>query len=301
MKILNFGSLNIDYVYTVEHFVRPGETLSSLKMEVFCGGKGLNQSIALARAGAEVYHAGGIGKADGAALKDALARNGVRTQYVRELDVPSGHAVIQVDHRGQNCILLYGGANAGQTPEYIRQVVGSFSPGDYIVLQNEVNGLDELLCRAHEQGMKIVLNPSPMNEKILDAHLEYVDYLVVNEVEAGDLCPGTEKKALLEALSVKYPKAAIVLTLGKEGAWYKDTRLTLHHGIYDMPVADTTAAGDTFTGFFIALTAGGFPPEEALHMASAASSIAVSRKGAAPSIPYINEVHDELPKMKLLK
>ena len=290
MKILNFGSLNIDYVYSVEHFVRPGETTSSTSLSVFCGGKGLNQSIALSRAGAEVYHAGGIGKSDGAMLKDILKMNNVSTDFVKEYEEKTGHAIIQVNQNGQNCILLFGGANQLNTKEYIDYVFENFDKGDYLVLQNEINELDYIIRKAHEKELIIVLNPSPMNDVILKLPLEMVDYFMLNEVEAADICPNTEKENLLSALSEKYPNSKIVLTLGKNGVQYKDKDIVLNHGIYKVKVVDTTAAGDTFTGFFIAEISAGKNPENALEIASKASSIAVSRKGAEPSIPLMNEV-----------
>lgn len=290
MKILNFGSLNIDYVYHVPHFLRPGETLSSTSREVFCGGKGLNQSIALARAGAEIFHAGKIGKADGQMLRDMLECNHVRTDYLEESDGPSGHAVIQVDRSGGNCILLYGGANQEIGADFIDRVLANFGEGDFLLLQNEVSGVAYMMEKAVQKRMQIVLNPSPMNEKILALPLESVDYFLLNEVEAADLCGEGTHQELLESLVARYPKAGIVMTVGKAGVLFGRAALRCEHGIYPVPVVDTTAAGDTFTGYFIAATVEGRSPEEALTLASKASSLAVSRKGAAPSIPYRDEV-----------
>jgi ribokinase len=297
MKILNFGSLNIDYVYSVEHFVRPGETLAASKREVFAGGKGLNQSIALARAlgkkeGIEIYHAGGIGKAEGGFLKQMLADAGVRTEFVQECGEPSGHTVIQVDKSGQNCILLYGGANMLQTQMFIDRVFLHFSAGDYLVLQNEINNVDYIIKKAHENKMIIFFNPSPYNEHVRSLPLQYVDYFLLNEVEAADISgtsvSGTDH--LIEGLSRKFNSAKIVLTLGKNGVVYSDGTVVYTHGIYKVPVVDTTAAGDTFTGYFISCLAQKLPVKETLRLASVASSIAVSRKGAAPSIPVFEEV-----------
>lgn len=291
MKLLNFGSLNIDYVYQVDHFVRPGETLSSDSRQTFCGGKGLNQTIALSRAGVEVFHAGAVGRADGAVLLNTLKSNGVNTDFINQCeDVASGHAIIQVTPSGQNCILLYGGANQTITKEHIDATLSHFSAGDYILLQNEINNVDYIMERAYQKGLVIVLNPSPMNERILALPLAYVSYLILNEVEAADICGELAEDNLLEALSHRYPNAKIVLTLGKRGVQYKDGDTILTHGIYKVPVVDTTAAGDTFTGYFIASLAQGHTPDEALRLASVASSIAVSRKGAEASIPYMHEV-----------
>lgn len=292
-KILNYGSLNIDYVYAVEHFVRPGETTLSRDRNVFCGGKGLNQSIALARAGAETYHAGAVGKEDGAMLLQILRDSGVHTDYIFQRDCASGHTFIQVDASGQNCILLYGGSNRTQTEAEIESVISHFSAGDYLVLQNEVNLVDKMMHMAKERGMLVVLNPSPMDEKIAGLPLELCDYLLLNEVEAGDICGGAaDKEALLERVCCKFPNTSIVLTLGGDGAAFKAPGMAeaIYHGIYDVPVADTTAAGDTFTGYFIHAISSGKSAAQALELASKASSLAVSRNGAAPSIPMAEEV-----------
>ena len=127
MKVLSYGSLNIDNVYTVDHFVRSGETMSSLKMEVFSGGKGLNQSIALAKSGVQVWHAGAVGKKDGDFLLEQLEEVGVHIELISKLPVKTGHAIIQRNREGQNCILLFGGANQQVTREQIDHVMEQFS------------------------------------------------------------------------------------------------------------------------------------------------------------------------------
>ena len=289
MKILNFGSLNIDNVYTVSHFVRPGETLATEQLDLFCGGKGLNQSIALSKAGATVYHAGKIGE-DGKILLDILQEHGVNTQWVEQAAGRSGHAVIQVDASGQNCILLYGGTNQQITEEQIDRTLSDFGPGDLLLLQNEINGLDLLLIKAAQKEMQIALNPSPVSPKLLEMPLENVTLFVFNEIEGEMLSGVLEPDQMLAAIRKKYPSAVLLLTLGKHGAVYDDGIRRLRHGIYDVPRVDTTGAGDTFTGYFLARTAAGDSPELALELASVASSIAVSRSDAAASIPKLDEV-----------
>ena len=286
MKILSFGSLNIDKVYSVTHFVRAGETVASQKMEEFCGGKGLNQSVALAQAGARVFHAGAVGKEDGAMLLQMLQSKGVDTSYVSQLPCPSGHAIIQVDPNGQNCILLYGGANQQITREQVERTLADFKPGDYLVLQNEINGLDMLMGLAYAKGMTIVLNPSPMSEEILRLPLHKVSYFLLNEVEAADLC-GEDKSPedCLDHLVAQFPQGKFVLTLGSQGCLYRDAHLSIHQPACPVQPVDTTAAGDTFTGFFIAGIAAGEDVSTALEEATKAAAIAISRKGAAPSIP----------------
>lgn len=295
MKVLCFGSLNIDYTYRVDHFVKKGETLSSDSLKVFSGGKGLNQSVALAKAGAETFHAGTIGE-DGRFLLELMEEAGVDTSCVTvSREVRTGNAIIQNDKEGDNCILLYGGANQAITRDQVDRVLERFGKGDYLVLQNEINELSYTMSQAHERGMQIVLNPSPMNEKIFDLPLEYADFFLLNEVEAGQLLkrecgPGTDMDELASALSARFPNAVIVLTIGSAGAIFSGKGKRFRQPVYKVKAVDTTAAGDTFTGYFIAGMINGMTEEEAMDMASKAAAIAVTRPGAAPSIPRLQEV-----------
>lgn len=289
MKVLNFGSLNLDYVYTVDHMVAPGETLSSAKREVFCGGKGLNQSIALAKAGVPVFHAGLVGP-EGGMLLDAASEAGVNLKHTKTIETSTGHAIIQIDKNGQNCILLFGGANQEMTKEFIDNVLSDFEEGDIILLQNEINMLDYIIDSAYERGMKVILNPSPFNDLVEKCDLSKVYLFFANEVEGYQITGEKEPEAILDAVKEKYPEAKIVLTLGGDGACYQDGDLRVYQDVFPVDVVDTTAAGDTFTGYFIASMIKGMDPAEGLKLASKASSIAVSRKGAAPSIPVFDEV-----------
>lgn len=297
MKVICFGSLNIDYTYKVDHFVQKGETLSSDSLQVFSGGKGLNQSIALAKAGVETWHAGSIGE-DGRFLLKQMEDAGVNTDCVTILsDTRTGNAIIQNDKEGDNCILLYGGANQAITRGQVDEVMGRCEKGDFLVLQNEINELTYIVEQAHEKGLKIVLNPSPMNEKIRRLPLAYVDYFMLNEIEAGQILnreiqEGFDKEELGRALMECFPNAVIVLTLGKEGAIYMDQNETFTQSSYKVKAVDTTAAGDTFTGYFIGGILRGLPVREAMDMASRASAIAVTRLGASPSIPVLKEVEE---------
>ena len=298
MKFLNFGSLNLDFVYDVEHFVRPGETISSAALNTFSGGKGLNQSVALSRAGAQTYHGGCIGK-DGQVLLDGLRAAGADVSFVRVLkSCRTGHAIIQVDPSGQNCILLFGGANQAVTDVQIEETLSRFGAGDFLLLQNEINGLEQLMEKAAEKGIRIAFNPSPIDGKISQLPLEKVEFFLLNEIEGAVLGGGNRPEEILEGLKKRYPKAKIVLTLGKEGALYFDGEKTFFQPIFPVKVMDTTAAGDTFTGYFLEAVSRGLPGDVCLKRAAAASAIAVSRKGASPSIPDGAEVDAFLAEQK---
>ena len=289
MSILNIGSMNLDYVYRIDHIVRPGETEAASSRQVFLGGKGMNQSCALAKAGAQVFHAGMIGR-DGTAFLDACREYGVRSDFIRIIDAPTGHTVIQLDRDAQNSILLFGGANRMLTEAFVDEVLSGFGPEEVLLLQNEVNLLPYIVDRACERGMQIALNPSPFDEKLREVDLSKVSVFLLNEVEGGQITGRIDPDEILQALRLRFPQAKIVLTLGVDGSVYADSDQVIRQPIFPVEAVDTTAAGDTFTGYFLAGLAQGLPMEEVLRQSAMAASIAVSRAGAVPSIPCRDEV-----------
>lgn len=295
MKIVNFGSLNIDYTYRVNTFVQPGETKACHDRSINCGGKGLNQSIALAQAGAEVYHAGFVGS-DGAFLVERLQKSGVNTEFVRPVQASNGHAVIQVNSSGQNCILLYPGTNHMLTLPYIDEVLDRFQPGDIVVLQNETNRIEEIMLKAAARGLLIAFNAAPMNQQVEQYPLEKVKWLFVNEIEGAALSGQSELNQIVRSLAQRWKHSEIILTAGKEGCIYANAEKTISMGACNVKPVDTTGAGDTFVGFFLQSILKGYNEESALQIATVASAIAVTRPGAADAIPHWSEVEALLPR-----
>ena len=289
MRILNFGSLNVDHVYRVERFVQPGETAAARSLRLFAGGKGLNQSVALAAAGAQAFHAGAVGD-DGEFLVELLRDRGADVSLIRRLDVPTGHAIIQVEDSGQNCILLYGGANRQIPPEQMEDALSRFGKGDLLLLQNEINGNRFLMERAFDLGMEIALNPSPMDGAVRELPLEKVSWFLLNQGEGQALTGEQAPDRILEAMARRWPDSRTLLTLGRQGSVLWDGDRIWRQGIYDTPVADTTGAGDTFTGYFLSGVASREPMDRCLELASKASALAVSVPGAAGSIPTRDQV-----------
>ena len=291
-RILNLGSLNLDYVYGVPHFLQPGETLAARSRELFCGGKGLNQSVAAARAGARVFHAGAAGAEDGAGLLALLRDAGVDVSRVLPRQSPSGHTIIQVTPQGQNAILLWPGANRSLTPEELPGLLAGFGPGDLLVLQNETSCVEEAMRLGAERGMEVCLNPSPMDDAAAALPLELCGVLLINETEGAALYGGASPEELLARLAARFPETDVVLTLGGDGAMVSQgkTGRVLRVPAYRVPVVDTTGAGDTFTGYFLAARAAGEPLETCLRLASGAAALAVGRPGAAASVPVLAEV-----------
>ena len=290
MKILVLGSLNIDRVYRVHNFVRPKETRHAQAFICTCGGKGFNQSIALARAGSKIVFAG-IAGVDGSMLIEMLRNEGIDTSLMRQSPNANGHTIIQVSDYGENCILVAAGANGETSKQYIHDVIAQFSEGDWILLQNEIANVDCAIEYAHARKLRVALNPSPFDDVISRCNLNYVDMLLINEVEGAELTGAAEPEQILSILRTQYMNLSVLLTLGEHGAIFVDSQGIRYH-VPSVPcvVKDTTAAGDTFTGYFLTSYFKDYDVSRALAIAAAASSIAVSREGAASSIPYQCEV-----------
>ena len=291
MKVYNIGSLNIDYVYAVEHFVRPGETISSTGLQTFPGGKGLNQSVALARAGAKVLHGAFIGSG-GEFLLDTLQDSGADTSRIKKLERPSGHAMIQVDSTGQNSILLFAGTNHALTPEYIESFLSDARENDTLLVQNETNCLDVIFNAARDKNLQLAFNPSPFEESLFKLPLSYVKWWFCNEIEAAALFGEGTPEEIAERFAERYPDSRLILTLGENGSLCVCEGKLYTQPVFEVKAADTTAAGDTFTGYFLACVVRGHSIPEALREASLAAAIAVSRHGASSSVPWARELHD---------
>lgn len=246
MKVLNIGSMNLDHVYNVDHIVQPGETQATSGLKLFLGGKGINQSMALAKAGVPVYHGGMIGE-DGQPFIEACKEHGVNYDFIKQIEEKTGHTIIQIDKNAQNCILLYGGANQSLTKEFIDDVLSHFEKGDLLLLQNEVNNIPYIVDEAYKKGMQIALNPSPFNDALKTVDLSKISLFLMNEVEGEQITGCKEPDAILSIMKDRYPDAKIVLTLGKDGAMYAEEDKAYFQPAYKVEAVDTTAAGDTLS------------------------------------------------------
>lgn len=294
MKILNFGSCNIDAVYRVEQIVRPGETVCATGLTINAGGKGLNQSLALARSGEVVYHAGCIGE-DGAFLRELLEKAQVDTRYLKTVEEKTGNAIIQVDDKGENSILLHKGANHAVTRAYIDRVLEDFQQGDILILQNEISNVAYLVDRAHEKGLSVVLNPSPIDAGMRALDLSKIDFLILNRIEGGVLSGKTEVEEICDFFTARYPQMKVVLTLGKTGACFAAGARRAFCEAYRVEAVDTTGAGDTFLGYFMAVYTRTGDVEGSLKTANMAAALATTKHGAAGSIPCKAQVLEALP------
>jgi ribokinase len=290
MAVINFGSLNFDFFYEVEDFARPGETITAETFRCSCGGKGLNQSVALARAGASVFHAGRIGQ-DGKPLLACLEAAGVDTRYVEVSEgKPSGHAIIQVDRNAQNSIIIHGGANQEVRSEDAHRVLANFHAEDHLLLQNEISSIPDIMDSGRKQGLTIYLNPAPMNRNVMAYPLDMVDYFIINEIEGKELTEETDPDLIIQSMRNRFPRSVTILTLGEKGVICAGIGTKFSVPADKVTAVDTTAAGDTFIGFFIAQNMQGYGLEDCVRVASHAAAICVTRRGSADSIPLREEV-----------
>lgn len=293
-RILNLGSLNIDYVYRLERIVSPGETRASTAFARGAGGKGLNQSIALARAGVEVCHAGCLGR-EADWLRELLETERVDTARLRAVDQPAGHAIIQVDATGRNAIVLHGGANLALQPDRLPGLFEGFGPGDWFLTQNETSCVSQALAAARARGLTVCFNPAPMHASVGKYPLTAVDWLVVNEHEGAELGGGTAPADMLRGLRRLSPRATLILTLGAAGAWGAPPEgEPVFVTAPKATAVDTTAAGDTFIGYLLAASMQGATLPAALELACRAGAVCVTRAGAAASIPHRDELQPAL-------
>ena len=276
----NLGSINLDLVYQVPHFPAPGETLMSTDFRRYPGGKGLNQSVAMARAGASVVHVGACGPDADFCLQE-LIDAGVELAVDRTRSV-SGQGVIYIDPTGENQIVLLPAANLEITPQQVSQGLESMGSNDWLVLQNETNLQVEAAKQARALGARVAYSAAPFESHALAEILPFVDVVAMNQGES---------EQAIQALGSQPEQwgCQVLITLGVHGAKFFDGQGWYEQSAPKVAPVDTTGAGDTFFGYFIAhLDQAG--PQQALKLATQASALQITRPGAASAIPRLEEL-----------
>ena len=287
MKILNIGSINKDFFYSVNNFVKPGETISSNNYDIKIGGKGLNQSVGIAKAGKKIYHAGIINKED-TFIIDKLNKWSVNCENILLSNKTTGHAIIQVDKNGENSIIIHGGANHNLNSKLLNSILSKFRSGDILLIQNEVNCIKEIINNAHKRNMKIVFNPAPYHKEILSYDLNKISILILNQTEGKNLSGENNTKNILKVLNRKFKNTEIILTLGEKGCIYSFRDEFIKVKSHKVDTVDTTGAGDTFIGYYVASIANKMTIKDSLSRASRAAAITTTKLGGAESIPKID-------------
>ncbi len=281
--ILVIGSVNIDHAYRVARHPGPGETIPDLGYQRGLGGKGANQALAACCAGATVVMAGAVGE-DGKWCRDHLQGQGVDVAHMPMVGAATGHAIIMVDQSAENTIVIHGGANRALTEDQIDAAIAACSAGDWILLQNETNLVTYAAAKARSAGLCVAYAAAPFDPSATEEILPHADLLAVNEVEAAQLAQHIGQP--IEALDLP----GLLVTRGAEGATYRTSKGVSDVDAFAVDAVDTTGAGDTFLGYFLAALDHGHPPEDALRSAAAAAALQVTRHGAGEAIPSADEV-----------
>lgn len=282
--IYNLGSINIDHFYRLPHLPAPGETLAATAYSMGLGGKGANQSTAVAKAGAPVTHIGAVGPEGGWAI-DRLAGFGVDVTHIARLATPTGHAIITTDPAGENAIVLFPGANRALPLATVTGALANIGPADWLILQNETAHQTEAATLARARGANVAYSAAPFDVEATRAVLPHISLLILNAIESEQLSAALGIS--LDALDVP----ELLITLGGEGAAWRDNKGNQAFSpAHKVTPVDTTGAGDTFAGYFIAGRSLGLPPEQALTWAATAAALKVTRSGTADAIPTATEV-----------
>ena len=283
MAIWNLGSINMDIVYSVPHIPMPGETLSSFDRNVFLGGKGTNMSVAAARAAAHVHHIGAVGE-DGRWALQRLLEYGVDTRNIAVLDTETAQAIIMVDPQGENAIILHPGANAEIPQVTLQAAMAEAETGDWLIIQNETNLQRTAAEMGKKLGLQVAYAAAPFDADRVQAVLPYLDFLILNAIEADQLQTATGQAP--EDL----PLRDVIVTRGSKGADWYGTNGKEHFPAIKVDPVDTTGAGDTFTGYALAGLDRGMPMGQAIRQATKAGALMVTRHGTADVIPDLSEV-----------
>lgn len=285
MPILNFGSINIDRSFRLPALPHPGETIAAFSETIGLGGKGANQSIAIGRMGGSVRHFGAISRGD-TWIDEILCQAGVDIRHLSRRDTQStGQAIVMVAEDGENAIVLSPGANITFSEIEIAAAIDTMAAGDWLLIQNETNGTSFAAERAKSRGMKVALAAAPFEPAAIFPILPFLDLVALNEIEDGQL-----RAVEPEGLSQR-PGLARLVTAGKKGATHTSGESSVHMPAMIVDPVDTTAAGDTFLGAFLAcIDRDPASIREAMTIATAAAALKVTRPGAAEAIPERAEV-----------
>jgi ribokinase len=289
-KIVVVGSINMDLVAQANHLPQPGETVIGSHYQYCPGGKGANQAVAAARLGAEVTLIGQVGEDEaGTQLLAGLKRDQIHIHAVaRTSSYGSGLAVVTVDPKGENTIVVIPGANQGVDQIYVQKASQSFAGADVVLLQLEIpmSGVIEAAKQGHQAGAKVMLNPSPF-QSLPSELLAHVHVLVLNQHESQKMTGCSEPKAAAEAL-LKQGFETVVITVGADGSWVADQIMEypMHVPGIQVQAVDSTGAGDAFTGALAVALAERQEISAALQFANQAGAYAATILGAQPSLPY---------------
>ena len=296
-RALVIGSLNMDMTVKVEELPKLGETIFGDDFYESCGGKGANQAVAISKLGMETEMIGMVGKdSQGEKLIQNLNKYGIKSENIIKSNDLTGRAIITVDKKGDNNIIVIPGSNFKITKEYIQEKQDVIASSDVVILQNEIpfETVEFSLLKAKELGKITIFNPAParqLNEKIF----KNTDYLILNETEMEEIFGiGINDKVYIGRIFHKKKECGIrniILTLGDNGSvLFSEDDNIKKYDAYEVKAVDTTAAGDSFIGAFTMKICETGDADKAIKYATAVSAIVVTRQGAQDSIPTREEI-----------
>lgn len=300
-KLVVLGSINADHILNLEHFPTPGETVTGQEYQVAFGGKGANQAVAAGRSGADIAFIACVGNDDtGSRVCKQLASDNIDTSRISSIkDASTGVALIFVNGAGENVIGIHAGANGALTPSLVADQNQKIADASALLMQLE-SPLESVLAAAkiaHQNQTKVVLNPAPACE-LSDELLGLVDMITPNETEAEKLTGVRVENDDDAAVAAKALHAkgiqTVIITLGSRGVWLSENGKGQRVPGFKVKAVDTIAAGDTFNGALVTALLEEKSMNEAIRFAHAAAAIAVTRKGAQPSVPWRHEIDEFL-------
>ena len=287
MRILNFGTLCAECIYSVESLDFSGDTLELGSSQTFAGGRGLNVSVALSRAGiSKIHHAGYIGDSS-EFLREALKNSGVNTANLKSVDKPSAHSIVLLENGARSKKLYFKGTNGEVSKEFAETVLSRFSAEDVLIIDDGVSNFDSIISMAHARNMRIFFAPENPN---VNLDLNLISYLFINETQAKNISNSDSREDIAEFFKKKYSLVRVVIDFGANGYLYIGKTQTLFQSALKTAHIDFTAGFDTFIGFFIASVLKGKKLSNAMLLAATALALCSARKGSAFSIPYESEV-----------
>lgn len=296
-RLTVLGSINVDHIMNIAQFPAPGETVIGKQYQTAFGGKGANQAVACGRSGADITFIACVGDdAIGAEILAQLQRDRIHTAAVSVVpEAATGVAMIFVNEDGENVIGINAGANAALTPAHFAPYKGLVEQSDALLMQLE-SPLETVIAAAQaakNHQTKVILNPAPARE-LPDSLLKLVDVITPNETEAEKLTgiSVSDETGAARAAQVLHEKGIgqVLITLGSRGVWLSVNGEGRRIPGFKVNAVDTIAAGDTFNGAYVTALLEGKPADEAVRFAHAAAAIAVTRRGAQPSVPWRREI-----------
>lgn len=296
-RLVVLGSINVDHIMNVAHFPKPGETIIGHQYQIAFGGKGANQAVACGRSGADIAFIACVGDdAIGSEIIAQLKTDNINTDAISVIpQTPTGVAMILVNQQGENVISIVAGANNALTPAHFTQYHDLIKQADALLMQLE-SPLDTVLAAAKlakKHQTSVILNPAPA-QSLSDELLSLIDIITPNETEA-QLLTGVsvhDDKGAAKAAAILHSKGIkqVLITLGSRGVWFSEQGKGQLIAGFRVEAVDTIAAGDTFNGAFVSALLEGKATTDAIRFAHAAAAIAVTRRGAQPSVPWRAEI-----------